>query len=202
MEKAEADFKAEYPNDSEIKITLEKTETPDTMMTPETVKMIIDAITLVPTGVQSMSEHIEGLVQTSNNLGVITTEGNAVTLINMMRSSNLEEQNALLKEMEKLAGELGIGYELGGQSPLWEYREDSPLRDEMAEVYKDVFGKEAQIIAIHAGLECAMFARSMPDCDFISIGPDIFDVHSPDEKMSIPSFNKMCGFLVKLLEQI
>ena len=202
IQKAESEFKAEYPDDSGMKITFVKTETPIYMMTAKTEKTVIDAITLVPNGVYAMSKHIEGLVQTSNNLGIIATEGNVVTLMNMMRSSDLDEQDELLKKMEELAESIGAEYTLDGQSPLWEYKEDSPMRDKMVDIYKEVFRKEVEVMAIHAGLECGMFAIKMPDCEFISIGPDMFDVHSPDERLNIPSFNRMCGFLVKLLEQI
>jgi dipeptidase D len=202
VKEAESNFKAAFQSDSGLKITLDKAQTPNSVMTAASASAVTDGITLIPNGVQSMSEHIKGLVQTSNNLGIVTTEGNAVTLLNMPRSSNLKEQDELLKKMEKLALDIGAQYTLGGQSPLWEYKEDSPLRDKMAEIYKEVFGKEVEIIAIHAGLECGMFALAMPDCEFISIGPDIFDAHSPDERLNIPSFNRMCDFLVKLLEQI
>lgn len=87
-------------------------------------------------------------------------------------------------------------------NPVWEYKADSSLRSKMVEVFVEVYGMEPSIETIHAGLECGVFIDRMPDCDFISIGPDISGAHSPDERMSISSYDRICNYIVKLLKRL
>lgn len=87
--------------------------------------------------------------------------------------------------------------------PEWPYVEDSPLRDKMVEVFRDFYGKEPMIAGLqHAAVECSMFASKMPGADMASIGPDILDIHTPNERMSLPSYDRVYGYLVKLLERL
>ena len=191
-----------YPNEGNLKITLEDADSPKDIMKADSLKKVIEGIMSVPNGIQSMSPDVEGLVQTSNNLGVVITEANTVTLLNFLRSSSLEEREAVVQEFESLADTIGARCDVGNLIPPWSYAADSPLRDTLVSVYKDVFGREPIISAIHAGLECAVFSSEMPDCDLISIGPDIISAHSPDERMSISSYERMCDFLVEILKEL
>ena len=149
-----------------------------------------------------MSPDIEGLVQTSNNLGVITSSTNTVTMLNFPRSSSAEEQAQVLDALRSLAVSIGAEAVVYNENPAWPFRPDSPMRDSMAEVYTALYGTEPLIEAVHAGLECSVFAEKLPDGEFISIGPDIRAAHSPDEWMSISSFNRVYEYLVKVLEEL
>ena len=190
----------EHPGENNLTVTLEETVMPEVVMAARSAENLLDLILRTPNGVISMSPHIEGLVQTSNNLGVIETDGNRVILTNMLRSSALDEQESVIDVFEQLAEETGADILVDRSSPPWEFREDSPLRDVMTAIYINFFGREPVITAIHAGLECAVFTLGMPDGDFVAIGPDIFGAHSPDERMSISSFYRMCNFLAAVLE--
>jgi dipeptidase D len=92
--------------------------------------------------------------------------------------------------------------EISKQYSAWEYREDSPLREKLIMVFTDMYGYEPVVEAIHAGLECGLFVEKMPDLDAISIGMDIIGAHSPDERMSISSYERTCNFVVKVLEEL
>jgi len=195
-------FKEEYPVEQDLKITLTETETAESVMTNNSMQRVITGITQMPNGVYSMSADIEGLVQTSNNLGIIETEDGKVILTAFARSSLPEEEEELLDLLRSLAGQVNAEFEIEKSVPAWPFKVDSPLRDKMVEVYTAMYGDAPVIEAIHAGLETAEFALKMPDCDIISIGSDIQNYHSPDEKFSLPSYYRTCEFLIKVLEAL
>ena len=202
VEQMERELKNEYPFDKGLAVKLEKTGTSQNKLSFDSQQTVISAILLMPDGVLSMSPHIKDLVQTSNNLGIVKTDGKKVKLTSFFRSSNVAEQDAAIVKLSRRMESLCAGTEVKKQSPPWEYKEKSPLRDAMTAVFKEYYGKDPAISAIHAGLECAIFAQKIPDGDFISIGIDITDAHSPDEKMRIPSFDRTAGYLVRILEKL
>jgi dipeptidase D len=202
VEQMQAELRAEYPLEEGLTLTLRQTETSRNVMSFDSQQTVISGILLTPDGVQSMSPFIEGLVQTSNNIGVVKTDGKTVRLTTFFRSADIAGQNLGIKKLKWSAEALGADVEVVDQSPPWEYRENSPLRDAMSAAFKEFYGKDPAVSAIHAGLECAVFAQKMPEGDFISIGMDITGAHSPDEKMSISSFDRTGGFLIKVLEKL
>ncbi|MCL1873596.1 MAG: beta-Ala-His dipeptidase [Clostridiales bacterium] len=210
----ESKFKEDFPDDEDLIITLEKTDTCESVISHDSLQNIIDCILETPNGVQSMSPTFEGLVQTSNNTGVIFTLRNSeffpsdvVVMFNLLRSSVEEEIMDLLTKIAQLGEKPGVMVD----SPLdypdwifmpWEYREDSPLRDKMISVFEDTFDYCPTVEGTHGGLECALFAARMPDCDFISMGPTVENVHSTRERMSLSSFNRTCIYLINILESL
>ena len=90
----------------------------------------------------------------------------------------------------------------GSQYPAWEYKKDSVLRDTMVKVYTDMYGKAPEVVAIHAGLECGLFAKKIPGLDLISLGPDMHDVHTPDERLSISSTIRVWDYLKAVLKKL
>ncbi|MCL2086295.1 MAG: aminoacyl-histidine dipeptidase [Oscillospiraceae bacterium] len=198
----QAAFIAEYPVETALSITLTETETAESVMTADSMQKVITGITQMPNGVQTMSADIEGLVQTSNNLGVIATEDGKVILTAFARSSLPQEEEELIDSLNSLAASINAEAEIEKSVPAWPYKADSPLQETMVEVYTAMYGTAPIVEAIHAGLETAEFALKMPDCDIISIGPDIQNYHSPDEKFSLSSFNRTCDFLVSVLEAL
>lgn len=155
-----------------------------------------------PNGVQAMSRDIPGLVQTSLNLGIVRLENGKLSVSGSVRSSVAAEKEALCRELEELAERYGAGYSRRGEYPPWEYRKESPLRDVMTRVYKRLTGKEMAVEAIHAGLECGLFAGKTEGLDAVSIGPDLRDVHSVREKMSVSSVQRTWTYLLEVLKEL
>ena len=107
--------------------------------------------------------------------------------------------NATVRETAK---KFGAEYGERGEYPAWEYREESHLRDVMVEVYEKMYGKKAEVVTIHAGLECGIFAEKLPGIDCVSIGPDNYDIHTTEERLSIPSFVRVWEYLKEVLRSI
>lgn len=163
---------------------------------------IIYTLLCVPDGVCAMSADIEGLVETSLNLGILKTENDNIILHFALRSN---KQSALVFLEDRLAAffeMLNMPYETFGHYPPWEYKEDSRLRDIYCEVYSDTVGKQPNVAAIHAGLECGVFASAISDFDCIAIGPSLYDVHTTREKLSISSTENLYNIIIKILEKL
>lgn len=170
-------------------------------LTTEATAKVIALLNSVPNGVQVWSRDIEGLVQTSLNLGVadLTEE---LQLTFAVRSSVNEEKRALLDRLQELAKFYGGSYSETGDYPAWEYKKDSHLRDTMVEVYSDMFAKAPQVVAIHAGLECGLLSEKLPGLDCVSIGPDMQDIHTSRERLSIASTERTWNFLLEVLKRL
>ena len=163
---------------------------------------IIYALTCMPSGVQSMSAEIENLVETSLNLGILKTEADRVIYSFAVRSGVDSEKAKLAQNLVDIANEFSSDIELYSDYPAWEYKRDSQLRDLMASIYKDMFGKDMTVTAIHAGLECGLFCGKIKGLDCVSLGPDMADIHTPQERLSISSTERVWNFLLRVLESI
>lgn len=163
---------------------------------------VIGLLCSAPNGIQAWSEDIPGLVQTSLNLGVAKLEKEALRLTFAVRSSVNQEKVALLGKLEALAKLYEGGYSQMGDYPAWEYRKDSRLRDTMVEVYRTMFGKEPEVVAIHAGLECGILSDKLPGLDCVSIGPDMKDIHTSRERLDIASTGRTWAFLLEVLKNL
>ena len=119
-----------------------------------------------------------------------------------MRSSVGSAKEHLSAKLQYLTEFLGGSYEEQGDYPAWEYRKDSRMRDLMADVYEELFDEKPVVKAIHAGLECGLFYDKIPDLDCVSFGPTMIDIHTTEEKLSIPSTEKMWKYLVRTLEKM
>ena len=143
-----------------------------------------------------------GLVQTSLNLGVLYTQQDTVHAQFCIRSSVDSEKEMMKQRMTCLAQLLGAECRLGNDYPGWAYRQDSALRELMSEVYVEQYSTQPRIEAIHAGLECGLFAGKIADLDCVSFGPDLLEIHTPRERMSISSVQRTWAFLVELLRRM
>ena len=162
---------------------------------------VIRLLNAVPNGVQTWSQDIPGLVQTSLNLGVaVLEEGMRLTFA--VRSSVNQEKRQLLDKLSALAEEFEGTYSETGDYPAWEYKKDSLLREKMVTLYKAMFGKEPQVVAIHAGLECGLLSEKLPGLDCVSIGPDMQDIHTSRERLSIPSTRRTWEFILEILKNL
>ena len=155
-----------------------------------------------PCGIQAMSASIKGLVETSLNLGLISFDiaKNSVEMVFSVRSSVESSKNLLLKRLEVITAKWGVEYFLSGMYPGWAYKQHSELRNLMVRVYKDMFGKEPELQAIHAGLECGLFSEKIKDLDAISIGPDMIAIHSTGEKLSVASTKRTWDYVLEILK--
>ena len=168
--------------------------------TEQTAK-IIALLCAAPNGVQKMSQDIEGLVQTSLNLGIVNS-GEEVKFVFSVRSSVNEEKVALLARMKELAEFNDATYSQMGDYPAWEYRADSPLRELAVSTYEKMFGSAPQVVAIHAGLECGLLSEKLPGLDCISFGPQMHDIHTSREKLEIQSVKRTWDFLLEMLKNL
>jgi len=189
-------------SDAGVKIILteiEKTKI-SKVMDSDTTHRVINTLFLYPNGVQRMSLDIEGLVETSLNLGVLTTEDTSVVLQSAIRSSVDASKALLTKKIATLATLTGCSFKQGASYPAWKFNPTSKLQAMALEVHEKSTGKKAGIKAIHAGLECGLLSEKLPDCDMISFGPNMFDVHTPEEKLSISSVQNVWKYLLDLLK--
>ena len=170
-------------------------------LTTEDSAKVIALLNASPNGVQAWSQDIEGLVQTSLNLGVATLE-DALELTFAVRSSVNSEKRELLDKLRGLAQMMGASYSETGDYPAWEYRKDSYLRDTMVKVYTDLFQKEPQVVAIHAGLECGLLSEKLLGLDCVSIGPEMHDIHTSREKLGIASVERTWNFILEVLKSL
>ena len=155
----------------------------------------------LPNGIQTMSADVKGLVETSLNLGVLKLDTQELSLCYAVRSSVSSAKEALLDKMTWLTEGLGGAAERSGDYPAWEYKRDSAFREKLAAVYERMYGKPPVIQAIHAGLECGLLAGKLPGLDCISIGPDMKDVHTTEEKLSISSTKRVWEFILEVLKE-
>lgn len=185
----------------DISITVE--DTADSPLFSEAdSRKIISLIEKEPSGVIKMSEDAVGLVETSLNLGIIKTEDRSVSLAFSVRSAKGEEKRNLATRVTKIAEEHGATHSSHGDYPAWEFRRDSHLRDVMCDVYKKTYGTDAKVVIIHAGLECGIFSDKLYGLDCVSIGPDNYDIHTTEERLSIPSTVRVWHFLLEVLKNI
>jgi len=192
--------------DPGVKVILEKKAAPSEeskevrVWTEKTVETIRNFLLSMPNGVQSMSADMAGLVQTSLNNGIICTKDEELILSQSVRSSIQSEKEALLQKVQAIT-QLALGTsEISGQYPGWAYDPKSAFRDLCVKVYEEMYGKTPVVQAIHAGLECGLFIEKRPDFDAISMGPDMKDIHTTEEKLSISSVKRVWEYLCILLE--
>lgn len=160
---------------------------------------IMDFLLALPQGVDTMSPDIAGLVETSNNIGIIKLEGNELRATVSVRSSHASAKQALCDKIIAIATLAGGTAEQSGDYPGWAFKKDSPLRDKMVNVYKEITGRDAKIEAVHAGLECGIFAEKLPGLDCVSFGPDMEDIHTTKERLSISSAERVYEYVVRVL---
>ena len=163
---------------------------------------VIALLCSVPNGIQSWSKDIPGLVQTSLNLGVTSMEKDKLSLTFAVRSSVNQEKTDLLNQLKELARLQDCSYSDTGNYPAWEYVQDSALRDTMVRIYGEMFGKEPQVVAIHAGLECGILSDKLPGLECVSLGPQMYDIHTSRERLDIASTERTWQFLLKTLRNL
>lgn len=168
---------------------------------PNSFEKLLFMLTFIPNGVQVMSADIEGLVESSLNMGIFKTEFDRAELFTSIRSSKSSYKYHVSEKLEYLTNFLGGEYVRRWEYPAWEFRKDSKLRDHLQRLSKEMFGKEMIVEAIHAGLECGLISEKMPHLDIVSIGPDMHDVHTVEERLSISSTLRVYKFLERAVSE-
>ena len=170
------------------------------VLTVESTNRIIDFLELLPNGVMAMSADIAGLVETSLNVGVLRLEQDKLISFSAVRSSIESSKRDLICMLDTLTGLVGGQTSIYGEYPGWQYRIDSRLRENMVSIYKEVCHEDVKVTAIHAGLECGIMLSKMPELDCVSFGPDIYNIHTTEEKLSISSTQRMWEYLLAILK--
>ncbi len=168
----------------------------------EDQEKVLFFLQMTPVGVQAMSGDIPGLVETSLNLGVLELKDAALSASFALRSSKNTARIALERKLVQFITHFeGGSCQRRGEYPAWEYRKESRLRDLCTEVYRSRYQKEMKVEAVHAGLECGIFSEKIKDLDCVSLGADVFDVHTPKERLSISSTKRTYEYLCEILKQ-
>ena len=204
-------IKREYSKtDPGMELTLTELEDPEDhdlmALTEQDTREIIQLIRFIPNGVAKGDDCMGNTVNTSSNLGVlsfvrsdIATEFEAIVSVRSNTGSAKEE---LIDRIMSLATLLRFRPEIESEYPEWEMKEDSVLRTTAERVHRELYGTDPVTEVIHAGLECAWFSRHFPEMDMIAMGPDLFEVHTPGEHMSISSAERTFEFLKRILEAL
>ena len=187
--------------DPGLRVEVAACEISETPMDKASTEKALCMLTCLPNGIQAMSMDIPGLVQTSLNLGILATEADSLTATFCVRSSLGSQKEMLHRRLRALMAQLGGTVSISGDYPAWEYRQDSPFRDLMTEIFWEQYGSAPQIEAIHAGVECGILAGKLPGLDCVSVGPDLQEIHTPRERMDIASVQRVWRFVLEVLKR-
>ena len=223
FENTDPDMKVRVERVSEVQNVIDSGKTAHCIcsgikvMTENSREQVIRSLMMMPNGVQKMSQDIEGLVQTSLNLGILKSivpetneaglnEGGAgkgeVTASFSVRSSVQTEKEYLIDQLRCVANSANGYIDVQGDYPAWEYRHDSPLRNIMVDVFEEQYGRKPVIQALHASVECGLFAGKMPGLDCVSFGPDMKNIHTSRESMDVASVQRTWRYTLGILERL
>ncbi len=197
-------FKAELrASDADVRVEFEAlAKRPEKMLSEKVTRQTVNYLYLLINGVISMSMDIKGLVESSLNLGIIATTKEAIEFTSSIRSSVKSLRSELYERIVATAELNGGSVKAEAAYPEWAYNPDSEIRGVFEATYERLYGKKPHITAIHAGLECGLFCEKFGRLDAISFGPNIYDVHTPNEHMSISSVQRMWEYLLEVLKNV
>lgn len=202
IKEMEAAIKAEFSDDEpQFEITVDVKEDTVEACTKESSDKVIFALMATPYGVQGLSRELEGLVESSLNLGIVATECEKVDLMFYIRSSVNSKMEEMKETIAAWANMLGGSNDEAGEYPAWMYQKESRIRPLLANTYKELFGKEPEITTLHAGIECGLLSGKKPSLDCVSFGPNLHDVHSVKEKLDIASTERTWKLIQAVLEK-
>lgn len=170
------------------------------VLTKDSCEKVLFFLLTAPNGIQNMSPNIEGLVESSLNLGIFSMNDNYAHFCYSVRSSLSSYKSFLSDKLELLVTHLGGQYGTSGDYPGWEYKKDSRLRSIYANAYRELSGREIKIQAVHAGLECGIIVEKLGDIDIIAVGPNMQNIHTTEERLSISSAIRVYEILIKVLK--
>lgn len=169
------------------------------VVSAETTKKIVAYLMAAPDGPVGYNRTLPGLVETSLNHGIMAVREGYLTIDTLVRSSLGSKKAELAERLKILAGLCGASFRADNEYPGWAYKKESSLRELMTRTYREMFGRDPEVLTIHAGLECGLFLDKKKDLDCVSFGPDIWDVHSVKERLSIESTERSYEYLKAVL---
>jgi dipeptidase D len=197
------EFQAEFrKTEPDLKINCEKTQAQYLFMPVAVQQHLVNAIYAVHNGVYRMSAEVAGFVETSSSLARVLAKDGSILIQALQRSSGESTKIDVANTVRAALENGGMRVEQGGSYPGWQLPSDSAVLTLMAGLYRDIFNAEPQVRACHAGLECGILGKHLPNTDMISFGPNIRHAHSPDECVQISSVKKFWSFLCTTLEEI
>ena len=159
-------------------------------------------MTEAPTGLNTWLETYPNIVESSNNIAILRTFDNKIHIEVSLRSAEPSVMDELTVLFENISKKYKASFQVTKGYPEWKFRKESHLRNTALKLYNDLFGKNMDVTVMHAGLECGVIAVNYPDLDIISIGPNIYDVHTPKEKMDINSVERTYLYILELLKTL
>lgn len=203
IEKLGRDLANRYADiEPDIQVKVEKVDSALDPLTEKDSLKLISLLEKLPSGIIAMSSDIEGLVETSLNMGILRIDGDKAEVSFSVRSAKGTEKAALGERLQSIANIHGANYSTRGEYPAWEYKQNSHLRDVMKRVYERMYKKSPEIVIIHAGLECGIFSEKIEGLDCVSIGPNNYDIHTTEERLSLKSMSDVWNFLIEVLKEI
>lgn len=198
------EVKAKYVSfESEMSFTLEATTAKEvSVLSKKTLDSYIKTIEEIPTGVNTWMKEYPEIVESSDNLAILKTLDENINIIVSLRSSDPEVLNELKDKIASILKENNASFEFSAGYPEWKFRAESKLREKALEVYKKLYNKDMKVEVIHAGLECGAISQNYPDIDFISVGPNLRDVHTPSEYLEIDSTERVYNYVVELINSL
>lgn len=189
--------------ESEIAFTLEATIAKEiSAFSTKTLDSYIKTIEEIPTGVNTWMKEYPEIVESSDNLAIVKTLDNNINIIVSLRSSDPEVLKELKDKIASILKENNASFEFSAGYPEWKFRAESKLREKALEVYKKLYNEDMKVEVIHAGLECGAISQNYPDIDFISVGPNLRDVHTPSEYLEIDSTERVYNYVVELINSL
>jgi len=188
-------------DDSGFKFAISSCKKAEKMMSKDNTEKILFFVSTVQNGVIEMSSNISGLVEFSRNLGIVETDEKNVKLVFMSRSAKDSQLKASFVQLKAYADMLSMDLKVISEYPGWDLALNSEIRKLYAQIYRELYGKDPEITAIHAGLECGVIKNKIPEMDIISCGPVVLDLHSPDEALNIASFERFFDIIKRVVEK-
>lgn len=198
------EVKAKYVSfEPEMSFTLEATTAKEvSVLSKKTLDSYIKTIEEIPTGVNTWMKEYPEIVESSDNLAIVKTLDENINIIVSLRSSDPEVLSELKDKIASILKENNASFEFSAGYPEWKFRAESKLREKALEVYKKLYNKDMKVEVIHAGLECGAISQNYPDIDFISVGPNLRDVHTPSEYLEIDSTERVYNYVVELINSL
>jgi dipeptidase D len=188
--------------DPGLQILCEPADAPERVFSQELSDKVIASLLLLPNGVQAMSPDMPNLVAASCNVGVAETTGDRVRFSCFPRGATQAYIEKMEAQIRELAARTGADTHFVQRSPAWAFNPESKLLETVVKTYETQNGEKPTVTALHAGLECGIFAEKLPGLDIVSLGPDTHDLHTPDERLSISSLQRVWGFLLALFKEL
>ena len=198
------EVKAKYISfEPEMIFALETTTAKEiSVLSNKSLDSYIKTIEELPTGVNTWMKEYPEIVESSDNLAIVKTLDENINIIISLRSSDPEVLKELKEKISNILKENNALFEFSAGYPEWKFRAESKLRDKALEVYKKLYNKDMKVEVIHAGLECGAISQNYPDIDFISVGPNLRDVHTPSEYLEIDSTERVYNYVVELINSL